>query len=88
MGWSSPTVSQPQGRQNSLEGKGRDKKRTPSCNGSDRGSKFAPDRKESRLTLGLMRKRPIKETEFEDKLDVEVKLNKRTEETAERLEPD
>jgi hypothetical protein len=35
-----------------------------------------------------MRKRPIKETEFEDKLDVEVKLNKRTEETAERLEPD
>ncbi len=42
----------------------------------------------SRLTFGLMRKRPIEETKFEDKLDVEVKLNKRTEETAGRQEPD
>jgi hypothetical protein len=27
---------------NGAEGKGKDKKRTPSCNGADRGSNFAP----------------------------------------------
>ncbi|MEY3869595.1 MAG: hypothetical protein RLZZ338_3486 [Cyanobacteriota bacterium] len=34
----------------------------------------------SRLALGLIRKRPNKETESEDKLDVAIKCNKRTKE--------
>jgi hypothetical protein len=50
----------------------------PSCNGGDRGSKFAPDRKESGLALGLTREKPIKKTELNDKLDVKHKLGKRT----------
>jgi hypothetical protein len=40
------------------------------CNEWDIGSNFAHDRKESRLTLGLMRKKLRKETLFNDKLDV------------------
>jgi hypothetical protein len=35
---------------NSLEGRGREKKRMPFCNGKDRGSKFAPERKQQQTS--------------------------------------
>jgi hypothetical protein len=87
-GGSRTLVSQPQGRQNSLEGRGWDKKRMPSCNGRDRGSKFAPDRNVSRLVLGLARKKPNNKTELNGKLDVRYKLGKRTKRAPNGLEPD
>ena len=42
----------------------------------------------SRLTLGLMRKKPNKETKSKDKLDGIRQYDKRTEETVSELEPD
>ena len=58
------------------------------CNGFDRGCKITPDRKGSRLLLGLIRKKQILGIKSEDKLDGVSNDNKRTEETARELEPD
>jgi hypothetical protein len=44
--------------------------------------------RKSRLTLGLMRMKLNKETKSKDKLDGVRKYNKRTKETARKLEPD
>ena len=42
----------------------------------------------SRLVLGLTGEKPIKKTEFNDKLDVKHKLDKRTKRATGGLEPD
>ena len=57
-------------------------------NTRDRGSKFAPDRKEKPTCLGSYTKRNLElEIEPNEKFDIETKLNKWTRGKAEGMEP-